>query len=54
MAEHFEPAMEAFGLTFEDIEDALGGGWGRTLRGCAFEDFLTRRFGSENENPVEA
>lgn len=54
MAEHFEPAMEAFDLTFEDIEDTLGGGWGGTLWGCAFEDFLTRRFGPENENPVEA
>lgn len=54
MAEHFEPAMEAFDLTFEEIDDALGGGWAGTLWGCAFEDFLTRRFGPEGENPVEA
>ena len=54
MAEHFEPAMEAFGLSFEEIDDALGGGWATTLWGCAFEDFLTRRFGPEDENPVEA
>jgi len=54
MAEHFEPAMEAFGLTFEEIDDALGGGWATTLWGCAFEDFLTRRFGPDSENPVEA
>ena len=54
MAEHFEPAMEAFGLTFEEIDDALGGGWAGTLWGCAFEDFLTRRFGPQDENPVEA
>ncbi|MDA8247948.1 MAG: hypothetical protein M0Z28_02115 [Rhodospirillales bacterium] len=54
MAEHFEPAMDAFGLTFEEIDDALGGGWAGTLWGCAFEDFLTRRFGPEEENPVEA
>ena len=46
--------MEAFSLTFEEIDDALGGGWAGTLWGCAFEDFLTRRFGPEDENPVEA
>jgi len=54
MAEHFEPAMEAFGLTFEGMDDALGGSWAITLWGCAFEDFLTRRFGPDDENPVEA
>jgi hypothetical protein len=54
MAEHFEPAMKAFGLSFEEIDDALGGGWAMTLWGCAFEDFLTRQFGPESENPVEA
>ena len=47
MAEHFEPAMEAFGLSFQEIDEALGGGW-------AFEGFLTRHFGPESENPVEA
>lgn len=54
MAEHFTPAMEAFGLEFEQIDEALGGNWGRTLWGCAFEDFLTRRFGPDNQTPVEA
>ena len=54
MAEHFTPAMEAFDLEFAEIDDALGGNWGRTLWGCAFEDFLTRRFGPDAENPVEA
>ena len=54
MAEHFEPAMQALGLGFEEIDDALGGGWAGTLWGCAFEDFLTRRFGSEGVNAVEA
>ncbi len=54
MAEHFVPAMEAFGLEFEQIDDDLGGNWGQTLQGCAYEDFLTRRFGLENANPVEA
>ena len=54
MAEHFEPAMQEFGLEFEEIDDALGGTWAMTLWGCAFEDFLTRRFGPDGENPVEA
>ena len=53
MAEHFEPAMKAFGLTFEETGEALGGTLALTLWGCAFEDFLTRRFGSDNDNPVE-
>jgi len=54
MAEHFEPALQEFGLEFEEISDALGGTWAMTLWGCAFEDFLTRRFGRDGENPVEA
>lgn len=54
MAEHFEPAMQAFELAFEEIDDALGGTWAMTFWGCAFEDFLTRRFGPDGENPVEA
>src|SRR6202166_4901112 len=53
MAEHFESAPRAFGIAFEDIDDVLGGTWTLTLWGCAFEDFLTRRFGPDNENPVE-
>jgi hypothetical protein len=53
MAEHFEPGMHKFGLAFEQIDDALGGTWGITLWGCAFEDFLTRRFEPGGENPVE-
>jgi hypothetical protein len=53
MAEHFGPAMEAFDMEFEDIDKALGGNWGTTLWGCAFEDFLTRRFEPDGRNPVE-
>jgi len=52
MVEHFEPAMKAFGLDFQEIGEALGETWAVTL-GCAFEDFLTRRFGPGDENPVE-
>ncbi|MBV8094290.1 MAG: hypothetical protein JOY71_25890 [Acetobacteraceae bacterium] len=54
MEEHFGPTMEAFGLEFGEIDEALGGSWGMTLWGCAFEDFLTRRFGPGEQNPVEA
>jgi len=52
MAEHFESALKAFGIAFEAIDDVLGGTWTLTLWGCAFEDFLTRRFGPDNVNPV--
>jgi len=54
MTEHVTPAMTAFGLNLDGIDDALGGAWAQTLWGCAFEDFLTRRFGPDGENPVEA
>ena len=54
MAEHFGPAMEAFDVEFEEIDEALGGNWGTTLWGCAFKDFLTRRFEPDERNPVEA
>jgi hypothetical protein len=53
MDEHFGPAMEAFDLAFEEIDEALGGTWAMTLWGCAFEDFLTRRFEPDGRNPVE-
>jgi hypothetical protein len=54
MTEHFGPAMAAFDLEFEEIGAALGGNWEMTLWGCAFEDFLTRRFEPDGRNVVEA
>ncbi|HKH97053.1 MAG TPA: hypothetical protein VKA39_11075, partial [Beijerinckiaceae bacterium] len=54
MDEHFGPAMEAFDLEFEEIDEVLSGTWATTLWGCAFEDFLTRRFEPDGRNPVEA
>ena len=39
-------------MEFEEIDKALGGNWG-TTPGCAFEDFLTRRFEPDGRNPVE-
>ena len=53
MAEHFDRAMREFDLAFEEIDDALGGSWALTLWGCVLEDFLTRRFEPDGENPVE-
>ncbi len=53
MDEHLGPALEAFDLEFEEIDEALGGNWSMTLWGCAFEDFLTRRFEPDGRNPVE-
>ena len=54
MAEHFDPILDTFGLTFEAIGDTLGGGWDSVLWGCAFEDALTRCFGADHANPAEA
>jgi hypothetical protein len=53
-AAHFDPAGQAFGLDFAGIGNARGGGWSGTLWGCAFEDFLTWRFGPDGEIPGEA
>ncbi|HKG77278.1 MAG TPA: tyrosine-type recombinase/integrase [Beijerinckiaceae bacterium] len=38
MDEHFGPAMEAFDLEFEEIDEVLSGTWATTLWGCAFEE----------------
>ena len=38
MGEHFGPAMQVFDLEYDEIGAALGGGWGMTLWGVAFED----------------
>jgi hypothetical protein len=54
MVEHFGPAMAAFDLEFEEISAALGGNLGMALWGCAFEDFLTRRFAPDGHTMVEA
>ena len=53
MTEHFKSALKEFGIAFEAIDNVFGGVWTLTLRGCAFEDFLTRRFGPDNVNPVK-
>ncbi|HUB47269.1 MAG TPA: hypothetical protein VMB73_19975 [Acetobacteraceae bacterium] len=51
--EHFGPAMDAFDLTFEELGDAIGNYSQQILWGCAFEDFLTRRFGPDAQNPAD-
>jgi hypothetical protein len=53
LGEHFGPAMEAFDLEYDEIGAALGGGWGMTLWGVAFEDFLGREFEPDGRNVVE-
>lgn len=52
MGLHLGPAMTAFELEFEEIDEVLGGTWGATLWGVAFEDALTRRL--DGRTPVEA
>jgi hypothetical protein len=54
MEEHFTPAMGILDLEFEELQEALGDHWAAIVGGCAFEDFLTGRFGEQDENPVEA
>nr|WP_232520786.1 hypothetical protein [Rhodobacter sp. CZR27] len=42
--EHFLPTLEEFDLDFDDLTDILGEQLPWTLWGCAFEDFLARRW----------
>jgi len=51
--EHFLPALEEFDLDFEDLADILGEQAPWTLWGCAFEDFLSRRWAPDGQNIVE-
>jgi len=52
--EHLGPAMEAFDLEYDDINELLGDQWAMTLWGCAFEDFLTRTLEPDGRNLVDA
>jgi len=52
--EHLGPAMEAFDLEYDDIDELLGDQWAMTLWGCAFEDFLTRTLEPDGRNLVDA
>src|ERR1700759_4842626 len=52
IAEHVEAALEEFGLSGEQLDSTLGDLASSTLWGCAFEDFLTRRFEPDAKNPA--
>lgn len=51
--EHLGSALDAFGLSIDDLDDLLGETWLPILWGCAFEDFLTRRLPPDGTNLVE-
>ncbi|ABN78813.1 hypothetical protein [Cereibacter sphaeroides] len=51
--EHFLPALEEFDLDFDDLTDILGEDLPWTLWGCAFEDFLSRRWKLEDPTVVD-
>ncbi|MGY4397417.1 hypothetical protein ACVWZA_002611 [Sphingomonas sp. UYAg733] len=53
MADHFEPAMDEFGIDADQLGDMVGPGYQGTLWGCAFEDMLTQSFGPNDENIVD-
>lgn len=54
MEEHVGPALDAFDLDFEALEEILGPHWSGTIWGCAFEDLISRTFGPDDENLVDA
>jgi hypothetical protein len=51
--EHLGAVIDAFEIDSEDLADLLGEPASGMLRGCGFEDFLGRRFGSQGENIVD-
>ena len=51
-SEHFMPAARSLGLTLAAMVRALGADM-TTLRHCAFEDFLARRYGPDASSPIE-
>lgn len=51
--EHFLPALEEFALDFDDLTDILGEQLPWTLWGCAFEDFLARRWEPNGRTVVD-
>jgi hypothetical protein len=53
LEEHFGAAIEALELEPEEISGLIGEAWMATLWGCAFEDLLTRTFGTEQGNIVD-
>jgi hypothetical protein len=50
---HLGPALEEFDVDFEDLGDLLGQSWPMILWGCAFEDFLGRRYGAGGDNVAD-
>jgi hypothetical protein len=54
MGDHFWPIMDEFDLEHDEIGEALGDHWTRTLWGCAFEDFLTQVYEPDGQSFVEA
>ena len=53
MAEHFEPVCVKAGINEAELAKLLGEPHYRTVEGCAFEDFLCRRFGPKGRNVVD-
>jgi hypothetical protein len=53
IAEHFEPVCAKAGIDEAQLAKLLGEQHYRTIEGCAFEDFLCRRFGPKGGNVID-
>jgi hypothetical protein len=53
LIEHFEPVCTKAGMDEEEIERLLGENHCAMIEGCAFEDFLARRFGPKQCNIID-
>src|SRR5687768_13780463 len=53
IADHLEPALEAFDLDPDELPELLGPNAYAQLVGCAFEDFLTCDFEPDGQNIVD-
>lgn len=53
LADHLEPAIDAFDFDHDELADIVGDHWAGVLWGCAFEDLLTRAVAPDGRNIVD-
>ena len=51
--EHLEPVCAKAGIDEDELATLLGEHHYRTIQGCAFEDFISRRIGPKARNVID-
>jgi hypothetical protein len=52
--EHLEPVCAKAGIDEDELAKLLGEHHYQMIEACAFEDFLSRRFGPKGRNVIDA